>query len=479
LPIQCISKYEHVTSKRISLRFKKVIEFGLRIQILLEPEDPLSVDDISDLAIRVEQVSEFPDPRRAGLHTSRISSLPYPLDAKGALVRCGQQSGSVSKVVHGRVDLVHGNVRLGPVEDSSFVGARSDTIPAANAPIVIHYHDPIGFLPGGMDRTNFYTGRVLTLLALDGQVGEARFRNQIGIIVMFRIFKIDQVSSFEPEDPDPLELAFISGVIVFLHAGIDASPAADAAGKLKAIPPKSAGQGFLRADLEFSPVSSLVLPFQSGNGAFLILFRHLLKVLLQKFFSLFLGTGGEKGNGNARQRSERKITNKLSPCIISLLHPSFHGPAGWWLRFYGFESWLMGIMAMGTEEIGSLAGPHEVSGPLPMDTCFPVLIDISVAFTAEPVAFGEIDQLSIIEAQFIPVFCVVTIEAPSHRLRMAQLDIRMFFFQLPLLSIDFHGSVTIAAGENAFRHGQRRNRELFSSLRHKREKEGSQDKERY
>jgi len=52
---------------------------------------------------------------------------------------------------------------------------------------------------------------------------------------MFRVFEIDQISSLQLEDPDPMELTFVAGLIILLDTGVDASPATDASGKLKAV----------------------------------------------------------------------------------------------------------------------------------------------------------------------------------------------------------------------------------------------------
>jgi hypothetical protein len=187
-----------------------------------------------------------------------------------------------------------GNIGLCPVEDSSFIGAGCNTVPAPDAPIVIHDDDPIRFLPGGMDRAYLHAGRVLTLLTLNGKIDESLFWNQVRVIIMFRIFKIDQVSSLEPENPDPLELGVMAGRIVFFHTGINASTAANTSRKLKAICPKSIGHGLLCADLKFPSIFLKVSLFQICDDAFLFFFCHFMKMFLQKVFSFLLCAGGEK-----------------------------------------------------------------------------------------------------------------------------------------------------------------------------------------
>jgi hypothetical protein len=150
------------------------------------------------------------------------------LDTKGAFFHSTLHSGSVSKVVDRRVYLLFGNVWLCPVEDSPFIGACCNAVPATNAPVVINHDDPVRFLPCGMDRTYLHTRRILTLLALNGEIDESFFWNQVRVIVMFRVFEIDQVSSFESENSDPLKLRVMARMIVFFHTGINTSPASDA-----------------------------------------------------------------------------------------------------------------------------------------------------------------------------------------------------------------------------------------------------------
>src|SRR4030043_389781 len=102
-------------------------------------------------------------------------------------------------------------------------------------------------------------------------------------------------------------------------------------------------------------------------------------------------------------------------------------------------------MAMSAEEVSSFALSHEVTGSLSVNPCPPIPVKVAMAFATEPVAFRKIDQFPVIEAQFVAVFCIVAIQAPSHGFRMMHPDFRMFLFQLPFLPVCFHGGVTIAA----------------------------------
>jgi len=208
--------------------------------------------------------------------------LSYPLDTKSAFFHGTLHSGSVSKIVDRGIDLLFWNVWLRPVKDSPLVGTGCNAVPATDAPVVVDHDDTIRFLPSGVDRTYFHTGRLLTLLALNGKIDIPFLRNRIRIVVMFRVFEINQISSLQLEDPDPMKLTFVAGLIILLDTGIDASPATDASGKLKAVTPEGILLGFLRADLEFPSIFLVISLLQFGNEAFLFLFCHLEKMFLKE-----------------------------------------------------------------------------------------------------------------------------------------------------------------------------------------------------
>ena len=61
-----------------------------------------------------------------------------------------------------------------------------------------------------------------------------------------------------------------------------------------------------------------------------------------------------------------------------------------------------------------------------MNAGLPVFVLWPMALPAEPVAFREVNEFSIINPQFVSIFCIMTVEAPPHGLRMMQLDLGMF-----------------------------------------------------
>jgi hypothetical protein len=68
------------------------------------------------------------------------------------------------------------------------------------------------------------------------------------------------------------------------------------------------------------------------------------------------------------------------------------------LRFYRFEFRLMGIMTMGAKEVSPLPWIGKKPGPFSMDACSPILVNIAMAFAAEPVAFREVDEFPIVKS---------------------------------------------------------------------------------
>ena len=116
----------------------------------------------------------------------------------------------------------------------------------------------------------------------------------------------------------------------------------------------------------------------------------------------------------------------------------------------------MGVETAGAEVISPFTRTGKVPHPFPVKTGLPIFIDISVAFTTEAIAFCKVYQVSVIEAHLVSILGIMAIEAPPHRFSMMKFDVGVFFFQDPLFSIDFHGSMAVAAWEHAFRHRRRR-----------------------
>ena len=98
------------------------------------------------------------------------------------------------------------------------------------------------------------------------------------------------------------------------------------------------------------------------------------------------------------------------------------------IRLDGLKFRFVWVMAMGAEQVSSFSLPHEVTRSLSVNPCPPIPVKVAMAFTAEPVAFRKVYKFSVIEAEFVPVFCIMTIEAPPHGFRMMHPDFSMFVF---------------------------------------------------
>jgi len=68
---------------------------------------------------------------------------------------------------------------------------------------------------------------------------------------------------------------------------------------------------------------------------------------------------------------------------------------GWGLRFQRLKFRVMGVVAVGTEQIGSFA-LGEIPTPFSMDAGFPVVVDIAMAFPTEAVTLFVTDEFPII-----------------------------------------------------------------------------------
>jgi hypothetical protein len=106
----------------------------------------------------------------------------------------------------------------------------------------------------------------------------------------------------------------------------------------------------------------------------------------------------------------------------------------------------MGIVTIYAKEIDPFPA-LEIADPFPVDTNFPVTIDIAVALSAKQVRLRKRDRVPIGKLQFIPVCGIVTIQTPSIVFSMVQFDVGMFVLKFPSFGIDLHPRMTVAAGK--------------------------------
>lgn len=116
---------------------------------------------------------------------------------------------------------------------------------------------------------------------------------------------------------------------------------------------------------------------------------------------------------------------------------------------------------MGAEEIGPFTA-NKITRSFPMNACLPVPIEVAMAFTAESIAFGKINEFSVEESKFVPIFCIVAVETPSHGLGVVEFNLGMFFLQFPPFSVHLHGGMAVAARKQSFSNRGRGDRELLN-----------------
>ena len=113
----CMSSWRSPIYRRVLAIYsvgKEVIELGIGVQVLFQPEDPLVFDGIPDLAFRVEEVPEFARPHRAGFDAGRVSPVPGPLDAEGALFHDTLVPRTVAEIMGLQVEFLRFSVSAPP-----------------------------------------------------------------------------------------------------------------------------------------------------------------------------------------------------------------------------------------------------------------------------------------------------------------------------------------------------------------------------
>ena len=134
-----------------------------------------------------------------------------------------------------------GNAGLGPVEVARAVGAGRHAAAAADAPVVVDHHDPVRLGPGGAGRTGLDARGVAALLAGDRHVEMALLRDLGRVVVGVGVAEVDALLLLHLQHADPVQLR-VARLVVLLDAGVDAAPAADAAGQVERVGEEHAGQ---------------------------------------------------------------------------------------------------------------------------------------------------------------------------------------------------------------------------------------------
>ena len=110
------------------------------------------------------------------------------------------------------------------------------------------------------------------------------------------------------------------------------------------------------------------------------------------FSSLVQETRGKETPARAaRERLRSKSLRVYLLVCMWVTGRSIRGRLG----FQRFEFRVMGIVTVGTEQIGYFA-PRKIPTPFPMDAGFPIVVDVAMAFTAQAVTLIEPDELPVI-----------------------------------------------------------------------------------
>ena len=297
----------------------KIIANGARsyVEVVKEPrrgahfllelnENALALEDVGNLAVGVEDVAELARPGGADFQARRIAARARALDAEVAFLHDSLPPRAVAQIRHFGVEAVLWNRRLGEVKPPRPIGAGRFAIAAANAPIVINDGDPVGFLPGGMDRANLDARRILALLALHRHVEVTLFRHGFRRIKVVGLVNVQRAVG-QLENADVLNFG-IARLVVFRHAGVDAFAAADAARQIQAIDVFDAVHRFQIPHMGAQAVLLLHFVLDSFQNFVHVLRRHLLVVLLQEplhsgeivHFQQRLEAGGQRGQAGCQ-----------------------------------------------------------------------------------------------------------------------------------------------------------------------------------
>src|SRR6266496_1893751 len=93
------------------------------IQFLFQDQHALVFDDVTNLAVGIEDVAGLGRPHGADLDTGRIPAFARTLDTERALLHYALRSRAVAEVVGVGVDLAFGNGGRLPIEIPRAVGA--------------------------------------------------------------------------------------------------------------------------------------------------------------------------------------------------------------------------------------------------------------------------------------------------------------------------------------------------------------------
>lgn len=296
------------------------VRFGS--EFFLEDKDAFGGEDGSDFGFRVEQIAENAGTGRANFEACGECSLAGAVQAEGAFFHHPLRADPVAEIALFRIDLFFGDLGFGPIEAPGVVGAGGFTIAAANAPVVVDYHDAVLFLPGGFDRADVDTGWVVALLALDRHVEFVILGNRM-VVVGVAVFHVHRALAHF-QNPD-VGIAGCPVVVVFLVTGLGAAAAANADAEVESV---TEFDSFLRAyvfDRDVGPVLFFGFLFESFDDFSELVRCQFAVVGLEELFdrSAFFPFG-DGGHGFGKSGEAKGGPGPLQE-VAPVEHPAFTG----------------------------------------------------------------------------------------------------------------------------------------------------------
>jgi hypothetical protein len=96
------------------------------------------------------------------------------------------------------------NLRFVPVETTSVIGAGGYTIPTTDAPVIVHYDNPVRLYPGGRCRACFDTRGVLAVETLNPHIKMILNRHFMEVFAVANIR--GHLTVFQLKDADILSI---------------------------------------------------------------------------------------------------------------------------------------------------------------------------------------------------------------------------------------------------------------------------------
>jgi hypothetical protein len=177
-------------SSRLTSCSIKIVKFWLCVELFLQDKNPLVFEDVTDLAVFIQKISEFSGSDRTGFHTGRIPAISNPLDAECAFLDYSLVARPVTEKMSVGIDIFSRQLDFPPIEIARSIGTSGHAAAAADTPIVIDDDNAIRLGPGSSDRAAFHTNGISALLALDWEVKMPFIRYFLVVVIHVSVYEI-------------------------------------------------------------------------------------------------------------------------------------------------------------------------------------------------------------------------------------------------------------------------------------------------